>query len=66
MAYAADGRSDLLKGINEFLDDSMVFPPGDWDYSTLLPAMQIVKQKEREKKRLKEQKAAAAVKKTGK
>ncbi len=43
----------------------MVFPPGDWDYSTLLPAMQIVKQKEREKKRLKEQTAAAAVKKTG-
>ena len=33
----AKGRQNLLKGINEFLDDSIVLPPGDWDNHDLLP-----------------------------
>jgi len=27
----------LLSGINEFLDSSIVLPPGDWDNHNLLP-----------------------------
>ena len=30
---------DLLDGIDEFLDDSIVLPPGDWDENLLLPVM---------------------------
>lgn len=33
----AKGRKNLLTGINEFLDDSIVLPPGDWDNHELLP-----------------------------
>ena len=34
-AYAADSRVDLLNGINQFLDQSIVLPPGDWDKDLL-------------------------------
>ncbi|XP_026322255.1 anion exchange protein 2 isoform X3 [Hyposmocoma kahamanoa] len=37
LAYKADDRRELLSGINEFLDDSIVLPPGDWERQTLLP-----------------------------
>lgn len=37
MAYKADDRRELLSGINEFLDDSIVLPPGDWERQALLP-----------------------------
>lgn len=37
LAYKADDRKELLSGINEFLDDSIVLPPGDWERQTLLP-----------------------------
>ena len=30
---------DLLDAIDEFLDDSIVLPPGDWDENLLLPVM---------------------------
>ena len=55
MAYRADGRHDLLNGINEFLDDSLVMPPGYWDKATILPAMQLVREKERQKLKRKEE-----------
>ncbi len=29
----------MLDGIDEFLDDSIVLPPGDWDQDLLLPIM---------------------------
>lgn len=29
IAYKADDRRDLLSAINEFLDDSIVLPPGE-------------------------------------
>lgn len=31
IAYKANDRKDLLKGIHEFLDESIVLPPGEWD-----------------------------------
>lgn len=37
IAYKAAGRKELLSAINEFLDDSIVLPPGDWERKTLLP-----------------------------
>ncbi|XP_030372865.1 anion exchange protein 3 isoform X2 [Scaptodrosophila lebanonensis] len=37
IAYKADDRKDLLSAINEFLDDSIVLPPGNWDRHDLLP-----------------------------
>lgn len=32
IAYKATARKHLLRGIHEFLDSSIIFPPGDWDY----------------------------------
>uniref|UniRef100_A0A3Q2PV55 Anion exchange protein n=1 Tax=Fundulus heteroclitus TaxID=8078 RepID=A0A3Q2PV55_FUNHE len=31
IAYKAKGRKDLLAGIDEFLDEVIVLPPGEWD-----------------------------------
>lgn len=36
IAYKADDRKILLSAINEFLDDSIVLPPGDWERQNLL------------------------------
>ena len=36
-AYRASDGSELLNGINEFLNDTTVLPPGDWDRDLLLP-----------------------------
>uniref|UniRef100_A0A8C3AL16 Band 3 cytoplasmic domain-containing protein n=1 Tax=Cyclopterus lumpus TaxID=8103 RepID=A0A8C3AL16_CYCLU len=33
VAYKAKGRTDLLSGIDEFLDQVTVLPPGEWDPS---------------------------------
>lgn len=33
MAYKAKERDDLLAGIDEFLDQVTVLPPGEWDPS---------------------------------
>ncbi|XP_054012188.1 band 3 anion exchange protein isoform X5 [Hylaeus anthracinus] len=37
IAYKANERRELLSAINEFLDDSIVLPPGDWERQALLP-----------------------------
>lgn len=37
IAYKADDRQELLSAINEFLDDSIVLPPGNWQHEDLLP-----------------------------
>lgn len=36
IAYKAKNRHDLLAGIDEFLDEVIVLPPGEWD-----PAIRI-------------------------
>ena len=33
VAYRAKNRADLLSGIDEFLDQVTVLPPGEWDPS---------------------------------
>lgn len=39
IAYSAVCKEDFTEGMDEFLDDSLVLPPGDWDEDLLLPAM---------------------------
>lgn len=41
LAYTADNRKVLLSAINEFLDDSIVLPPGDWEHKELLPIEEL-------------------------
>ena len=56
MALSATGRKNLLSGINEFLDDSLVLPPGDWDNEDLLPLHVLqTKSKAIRKRRIKKQ-----------
>lgn len=60
IAYGAYNRKALLSAINEFLDDSIVLPPGDWERQALLPIEEL-KAKSQAIKRRKEtalQKAA--------
>lgn len=51
IAYSADNRKALLSAINEFLDDSIVLPPGDWERQALLPIEQIKAKSEAIRKR---------------
>ncbi|XP_058985723.1 anion exchange protein 3-like isoform X1 [Musca domestica] len=46
IAYTADDRKDLLSAINEFLDDSIVLPPGNWDRHDLLPFEELKAKKD--------------------
>lgn len=51
IAYCADNRKALLSAINEFLDDSIVLPPGDWERQALLPIDEIKAKSEAIKRR---------------
>ncbi|GJQ79533.1 hypothetical protein Trydic_g16380 [Trypoxylus dichotomus] len=51
LAYSADNRKVLLSAINEFLDDSIVLPPGDWDHKELLPIEELKAKSEAIRKR---------------
>lgn len=57
VAYFADDRQDLLNGINEFLDCSIVIPPSDVEGKDLLKTVasfqkqMLRKRKERENKK---------------
>lgn len=39
LAYYSESREDLLHAINEFLDDTIVLPPGEWDRQLLIPLL---------------------------
>ncbi|KAL1130540.1 hypothetical protein AAG570_011786 [Ranatra chinensis] len=41
IAYKASARKELLSAINEFLDCSIVLPPGDWERQALLPIREL-------------------------
>lgn len=47
IAYKANDRKDLLSAINEFLDDSIVLPPGNWERQDLLPIEELKAKSER-------------------
>ena len=44
-------RRDLLNGVNDFLSDSIVLPPGDFDKELLLPILETNKIKKINAKR---------------
>jgi HCO3- transporter family/Band 3 cytoplasmic domain len=46
IAYKADDRKELLSAINDFLDDSIVLPPGKWDKEHLLPFEELKEKNE--------------------
>ncbi|XP_078620588.1 band 3 anion transport protein-like [Branchiostoma floridae x Branchiostoma japonicum] len=50
VAYRADDRSDLLRGINEFLGDSIVLPPGDFDRRLLEPIARLQRKRLRRRR----------------
>merc|ERR1719412_432786 len=48
VAYKAEGRSELLAGLDEFLDSVTVLPPGEWDPSIRIePPSKLPDQHER-------------------
>ncbi|XP_011328913.1 band 3 anion transport protein isoform X4 [Ooceraea biroi] len=51
IAYKATEKRELLSAINEFLDDSIVLPPGDWERQALLPFDELKAKSEAIKKR---------------
>ncbi|XP_022695652.1 anion exchange protein 2-like isoform X1 [Varroa jacobsoni] len=50
-AYAAEGRADLLKAFNQFLGETIVLPPGDYDNKALLPVEELRKKSEHIRRR---------------
>lgn len=54
----AEDRTDLLKALNTFLDESIVLPPGEIDKKTLLPIIDMAKERARERKKKKREKEA--------
>jgi len=51
VAYRVEERQELLHAINEFLDDSVVVPPGDWDRKHILPINEIMEMRQRRQTR---------------
>merc|ERR1712106_313779 len=51
VAYRVEEKQELLNAINEFLDDSVVLPPGDWDRKHILPINEIMEMRQRRKTR---------------
>jgi len=51
VCYNAQEKRDLLHGINEFLGDSVVLPPGDWDKAHLLHMGEMIDMKNKMKAR---------------
>lgn len=50
-AYKAPDRRDLLRAINEFLDYSIVLPPGNWETNALLSLKELRAKNEAIRKR---------------
>ena len=52
-------KKQLLRGILDFLDDSVILPPGDWARGNLLPISQMMETRRR-RKHLKQEPAGGA------
>ena len=52
MCYVIEERQELLNSINNFLDESVVLPPGDWDKKNLLSMSEIHELKRKKRLRL--------------
>ena len=49
VCYRIDDRKELLSAINDFLDESVVLPPGDWESKNLLSMSEIHELRHRKK-----------------
>ncbi|XP_072847161.2 electroneutral sodium bicarbonate exchanger 1 isoform X2 [Pogona vitticeps] len=49
VAYKAKDRSDLIAGIDEFLDQATILPPGEWDPSIRIEPPKILPSQEKRK-----------------
>ena len=54
VCYRIECRKELLNAINDFLDESVVLPPGDWEGKNLLSMNEIHDLRNRKKRRKKE------------
>ncbi|XP_022102760.1 band 3 anion transport protein-like isoform X2 [Acanthaster planci] len=54
-AYSADCMDDLLSAMNEFIDDSVVLPAGNWDKDLLLPILRTQNMKMKQRRQKKEE-----------
>ena len=50
-AYKIEDKKHLLMGMDDFLDGSIMLPPGDWDRRNLLPMPQMIQMRKRMKER---------------
>merc|ERR1719356_77354 len=50
--YAMDDKAEIFTAINEFLEDSMVLPPGDWDRASLLPVGKMIEMRKKQRERM--------------
>jgi len=50
-AYLAEGKEKLFVGLKDFLEQSILLPPGDWDRRSLLPMSQMMDMKKKQKLR---------------
>ena len=52
VCYEIEERQELLNAINNFLDETVVLPPGDWDRENQIGIKEILKLKEKKRQRL--------------
>ena len=52
VCYVIEEKSQLLLSINNFLDETVVLPPGDWDRENQIGIKEILKLKEKKRQRL--------------
>ena len=52
--YKIQGKRELLSAMNDFLDESVVLPPGDWDSKNLISLSEIQSLRDAKKKRAEE------------
>jgi len=50
-SYHAHDKKDLMQGLGDFLDDSFLLPPGEWDRRNLLPMAQMLDMRRKIKER---------------
>ena len=66
MCYEIEERQELLNAINNFLDETVVLPPGDWDKKNLLSMSEIQELKRKKRIRMETMEKLKSLKSMGK
>ena len=64
VCYAVDTKDHMIDAINDFLDESIVLPPGDWASKNLLSMQEIQNMRKRKKERKEEIEQVSFIKST--